>query len=218
MLREGMGHAGDKAKRGGSGINHICLLFLQGPCAERTSGAVGHGTASLSAPSPQGGTHRSGAGNPSPPPRQRTHPQLLPRQHHCGSAGTRGASQTLGDNDNAGHAGCCPRAPRQARSSSSSASSQPSPWCGTVGPHCHILGSKGPKFWQKGRQRPHLPAGLVCLGVLAALGSLSAPAQGGKNSKMERRCTPGCPIGPPCTPGTGQEGRVSHSTSSRHSP
>lgn len=165
MLREGMGHAGYKAKCGGSGINHICLLFLQGPCAERTSGAVGHGTASVSALSPQGGTHRSGAGNPSPPPHQCTHLQLLPRQHHRGSAGTRGAGQTLGDNDNAGHAGCRPRAPRQAHSSSNSASSQPSPWRGTVGPRCHILGRKGHKLSAEGMSpapltgRPGVPRG-----------------------------------------------------------
>lgn len=31
VLRDGMGHAGDKDKHGGRGINHICLLFVQGP-------------------------------------------------------------------------------------------------------------------------------------------------------------------------------------------
>lgn len=41
-------------------------------------------------------------------PLQCTHPHLLPGQHQRGSAGTRGAGETLGGNDNAGDTGCCP--------------------------------------------------------------------------------------------------------------
>lgn len=216
-LRE-LRHAEDK--HGGRGVNHICLLFVQGPWTLRTQDleAVGHGTPPLSAPSHPHGTHQSrdgklwwhhmGMGSPCPHALTRSSSLDSISMGPLGPGGPGGPCVTMTTLVTVAAA-------PEPTAMLTAPPMVPSAAC----PHAMAptaCGSKGPVFWHEGHWGPHLLAALVHPWVLAALGSLSAPAKGGGGGGKRSKgcdaavwsCTSGYPMGPPRTSGTGQEGRV----------
>lgn len=125
-----------------------------------------------------------------------THPQLLLGQHQRGPTGTRGAGETLGDNDSAGGPGCCPRAPQQLLQQRWASPRNDS--TARHGLTATFRGSEGPKFWDEGRSWRRLPALLVCPWGPAGPGSLSAPARGGGGEGKESEVGDAAVLG--CTP------------------